>query len=103
MKIKLLLPLISLLIFITSASCTNNRIKNHESIEAAAIRDVNKVIESKENSMEREHAVLAIRVRHHALRSNGYEQEAELYINTTHHILVDSLHIIEDRRDVNEY
>lgn len=103
MKIKLLFTLISLLIFITSSSCSDNRIKNHDSIEAAAIRDVNKVIEAKENSMEREHAVLAIRVRHHALKSNGYEQEAELYINTAHHILVDSLHIIEDRNNVNEY
>lgn len=53
--------------------------------------------------MEREHAVLAIRVRHHVLQSNGYIKEAELYINTAHHILVDSLHLIEDRRNVNEY
>lgn len=103
MKIKLLFPLIPFLIFITTVSCSDNRIKNYESIEEAAIRDVNKVIETKENSMDRERAVLAIRVRHYALLSNGYEQEAELYINTAHHILVDSLHIIEDRQNVNEY
>ena len=53
--------------------------------------------------MQREHAVLAIRVREQTLRDNGYEQEADLYYSTARSILVDSLHIIEDRATVNEY
>lgn len=84
-------------------SCSGKQKEINENVIATAQRDAAKVAEAPEKSMQREHAVLAIRVREHALRSNGYEQEADLYYSTAHSILVDSLHIIEDRTNVNEY
>lgn len=82
---------------LAASSCSDSRSPYHDQVVAAANRDVAKVAESAPGSMEREHAVLAIRVRQHALESNGHEAEAELYYRTAHHLLVDSLHIIESR------
>ena len=79
------------------SSCGHSRPAHFDQVEEAARRDVAKVIAAKEGSMEREHAVLAIRVREHALRSNGHEEEAELYYSTARDLLVDSLHIISPR------
>lgn len=84
-------------------SCSHSRPEHFDRVEEAAHRDVAKVVAAKEGSMDREHAVLAIRVREYALRSNGHETEADLYLETARKLLVDSLHIIEDRQSVNEY
>ena len=73
----------------------------HDEVVAAAYRDVDKVVQAAPGSMEREHAVLAIRVRQHALSSNGHEPEAKLYLQTAQHLLVDSLHLI-DCRQIND-
>ena len=100
MKIKYLLTY--LIAVLTFTACSES-VKNSEIIRSAAIRDAAKVAEAPESSMQREHAVLAIRVREQILRDNGYEQEADLYYSTARSILVDSLHIIEDRATVNEY
>lgn len=86
----------SLILSITLLSCSH-RPAHYDRVEDAARRDVEKVIAAKEGSMEREHAVLAIRVREHALRSNGHEDEADLYYTTAHNLLVDSMHIINDK------
>lgn len=77
-------------------SCSDKRPAHYDTVEDAARRDAAKVVDAKENSMDREHAVLAIRVREHALRANGYETEADIYLSTAHHILVDSLKIISN-------
>ena len=84
-------------------SCSHSRPEHFDRVEEAARRDVAKVVAAKDGSMDREHAVLAIRVREYALRANGHEAEADLYIETARNLLVDSLHIIEDRPSVNEY
>ena len=81
---------------IGSISCSR-RPAHFAQVEDTARRDVAKVVEAKEGSMEREHAVLAIRVREHALRSNGHEAEADLYYTTAHNLLVDSFNIIQER------
>ena len=103
MKTKTFLIICAAATICALSSCSKQRPEYYERVEAAAIRDVAKVIDAKENSMEREHAVLAIRVRHNAMKANGYDDEAELYLNIARHILVDSLHFIEDRAIVNEY
>ena len=84
---------------IGSISCSR-RPAHFDKVEDTARRDVAKVVEAKEGSMEREHAVLAIRVREHALRSNGHEAEADLYYTTAHNLLVDSFNIIRERTAV---
>lgn len=85
------------------SSCSHSRPKHFDRVEEAARRDVAKVANAAEGSMDRERAVLAIRVRENALRYNGHEAEADLYLETAHKLLVDSLHIIEERQSVNEY
>lgn len=96
MKSKSIIPLFA--IACTFASCSGSKSPYHNQIIAAAHRDADKVIQAAPGSMEREHAVLAIRVRQHALSANGHKSEASLYYTTAHHILVDSLHIIEPRQ-----
>ncbi len=104
---KLMTPstVLPAIIAVTSliASCSGSRGQTNDNIIATARRDADRVAQAPEASMQREHAVLAIRVREHALRSNGYTHEADLYYTTARSILVDSLHIIEDRTTVNEY
>ncbi|MDE6369470.1 MAG: hypothetical protein K2K94_09575 [Muribaculaceae bacterium] len=91
--------IIALLAIVTSiSSCSDSKSPYHDQVIAAARRDANKVAQASPGSMEREQAVLAIRVRQHALSANGLEPEAELYYTTAHHILVDSLHIINSRQ-----
>lgn len=87
-----------LLLSVSLISCSESKSPYHDDVIAAARRDADKVVQAPTESMEREHAVLAIRVRQHALSSNGYRREADLYYTTAHHILVDSLHIIECRQ-----
>lgn len=99
MKSTVILPIFA--IICTLSSCSGSRSPYHDQVIAAAHRDADKVIQATAGSMERERAVLAIRVRQHALSANGHKSEAELYYNTAHHILVDSLHIIEARQ-INE-
>ncbi len=88
---------ITIAAFLTACSHSKNNQRQYEAVEAAARRDVAKVVDADEGTMQREHAVLAIKVREHALRSNGHENEADIYMSTARTLLVDSLHIIEDR------
>ncbi len=64
----------------------------------AAVRDAAKVVEAKPESMEQEGAVLEIKVRENELRDAGFDNEADLYIETVSHILVDSLHVLSSCR-----
>ncbi|MDE5553985.1 MAG: hypothetical protein K2J10_02245 [Muribaculaceae bacterium] len=91
----------SIILLSALCACSDSKSPYHGQVVSAAQRDAAKVIQATPGSMEREHAVLAILVRQHALSSNGHEAEADLYYNTAHHILVDSLHII-DSRQINE-
>lgn len=92
MKYSVILLLLAVLS--TLCSCSSKS-KYHDKVIVAAYRDAEKVVQAAPGSMEREHAVLAIRVRQHALSSNGHEPEAKLYFQTAHHLLVDSLHLID--------
>lgn len=87
-----------LLLLVFFAGCSSSENANFEKIEDAAQRDAAKVVESAEGSMQREHAVLAIRVREEALRQAGYDYEADVYIGTAGKILIDSLHIIDNNQ-----
>lgn len=85
-----------------SGACTNNRTVDREKIEATALRDVSKVMQTSPNTMQREKAVLAIRVRERELRDNGYDEEADIYINIAQTMLIDSLNIISPTGTVNK-
>lgn len=65
-----------------------------DAVSRAAVRDADKVAEAVPGSMEQQGAVLEIRVRENALRDRGFDEEADLYVQTVSHILVDSLHIL---------
>lgn len=80
-------------IFVIS-SCANSDSESYAKVEEAARRDAAKVVEAPEGSMQREHAVLSIKVRENSLREAGYDKAADIYIRTAHKILADSLQII---------
>lgn len=61
------------------------------------MRDCERVTATEPNSMQREKAILEIKVRESSLRLNGYDEEADQYIFTARRILVDSLHIISEK------
>lgn len=69
-----------------------------ESVVKAAERDVAKVAAAPSQSMEQQNAVLEIKIRQNELLDAGLEEEAEVYIATVSHILVDSLHILSECR-----
>jgi len=77
------------------SACSGSDRSDRQKIEDAVRRDVSKVADAPEGSMQRERAVLAIRVREHALRSSGYEDEADQYIEMAGNLLIDSLKIID--------
>lgn len=76
-----------------AASCGSSDSPMPE-VEAAARRDAAKVVAAT-GSMQREGAVLDIRVREQALRDAGHGRAADIYISTAVHILIDSLGIID--------
>lgn len=78
-----------------AAGCSGGDNADREKIEAAARQDAAKVAEAPEGSMQREQAVLAIRVREEALREAGHNEAADIYIEAAGKILIDSLRIIE--------
>ena len=94
---------LSLFLFLLciAASCKESRSPYHDQVVAAAQRDVESVANTKEGTMEREKAVLSIRVREQSLRAHNLDAEADLYIETAGSLLVDSLHIIENRHSVD--
>lgn len=96
----LFITLFSISAFLFGA-CSDSGDADLQKIEEAAKRDVSKVAEALEGSMQREHAVLAIRVREHALREAGYDNEADKYIEIAGNLLIDSLRIIEPLTAVN--
>ncbi len=96
MKPLVILSLLSVICILGSCS---SKSPYHDQVVAAARRDVEKVANAAPGSMEREHAVLAIRVRQHALSSNGHKTEADLYFQTANSLLVDSLHLIDCRQN----
>lgn len=77
-----------------AASCGESNSPMPE-VEAAARRDAAKVVAAAPGSMQREGAVLDIRVREQALRDAGHDRAADIYISTAAHILIDSLGIID--------
>lgn len=79
------------------SACSGTSDADFKKVEEAARRDVAKVADAPEGSMQREHAVLAIRVREHALRDAGYDAEADRYIELAGNLLIDSLHIIDPK------
>ncbi len=83
-------------------ACSDSKSPYHDQVVAAAKRDAYAVADAKGGTMEREKAVLAIRVREHSLRTNGLENEADLYIETAGALLIDSLQIIEVRAFVKQ-
>lgn len=78
------------------SSCGGHDSVDYSKIDEAAKRDASKVSIAPEGSMQREHAVLAIKVRENALREAGHDKAADRYIDTARKILVDSLHIIAE-------
>lgn len=76
------------------SACTGSSDADIQKAEEAARRDVAKVAEAPDGSMQREHAVLAIRVRENALRTAGYDSEADKYIEVASNLLIDSLRLI---------
>ena len=67
-------------------------------VEQAAERDAAKVAAAPSQSMEQQNAVLEIKIRQNELIDAGMDDEAEIYIATVSHILVDSLHILSECR-----
>lgn len=84
----------SLALFILSA-CSDGTNNDLNKAEQAARRDVARVVDAPEGSMQREKAVIAIRVRENALRQAGYNEAADRYISTAQTLLIDSLRIIQ--------
>lgn len=85
---------ILLSIILASCSAQESDPEALDAVSRAAVRDAAKVAEAVPGSMEQQGAVLEIRVRENALRDSGFDDEADLYIQTVSHILVDSLHIL---------
>lgn len=92
MKTSLIIS--SLALFILSA-CSDGANNDLNKAEQAARRDVAKVVDAPAGSMQREKAVIAIRVRENALRQAGYNEAADRYISTAQTLLTDSLRIIQ--------
>lgn len=92
MKTSLIIS--SLALFILSA-CSDGAKNDLNKAEQAARRDVAKIVDAPEGSMQREKAVIAIRVRENALRQAGYNEAADRYISTAQTLLTDSLRIIQ--------
>lgn len=91
------LLLIALTVLSVLVACTGSHEENYRKVDEAARRDAAKVAEAPEGSMQRENAVLEIRVKERALRKAGYNREADRYVQETGKLLIDSMHIIEDR------
>lgn len=69
-----------------------------DAVVQAAERDAAKVAAAPSQSMEQQNAVLEIKIRQNQLIDAGMDDEAEIYIATVSHILVDSLHILSECR-----
>lgn len=93
---------VTLILCVAAASCGNGKTQIdpqvRETIVQAAERDAATVADAPSQSMEQQNAVLEIKIRHNNLLDAGFDEEAEIYISTVSHILVDSLHILSECR-----
>lgn len=99
MRLHPIIISVSILMMLSMTSCgkTETRPDYYEEVVAAANHDVRQVASAPAASMERERAVLAIRVKENALRRAGHAGAADLYYSTANSLLTDSLHIITAR------